>query len=121
MEVEKIMQDLQRKHPGEQEYLQAVHEVLISVKDVYNQHPEFEQAKIVERLVKSSKGSLSRRESSLSGCLGLTTRARSMSISATESSSTALLVPIREGFGSIRQSTCPYSNSSDLSRLSKML
>ena len=55
MEVEKIMQDLQRKHPGEQEYLQAVREVLISVKDVYNQHPEFEKAKIIERIVEPER------------------------------------------------------------------
>ena len=33
MEIEKIMQDLEKKHPGESEYLQAVKEVLISVKD----------------------------------------------------------------------------------------
>ena len=39
MEVEKIMQALEQKHPGEAEYLQAVREVLVSVKDVYNQHP----------------------------------------------------------------------------------
>ena len=49
MEVEKIMQALEQKHPGESEYLQAVHEVLVSVKDVYNQHPEFERASIIER------------------------------------------------------------------------
>ena len=39
MEVEKIMQALEQKHPGELEYLQAVREVLTSIKDVYNQHP----------------------------------------------------------------------------------
>ena len=39
MEVEKIMQELERKHPGEPEFLQAVKEVLVSIKDVYNQHP----------------------------------------------------------------------------------
>ncbi|MBQ5981878.1 MAG: NADP-specific glutamate dehydrogenase [Prevotella sp.] len=55
MEVEKIMQDLQRKHPGEQEYLQAVREVLISIKDVYNQHPEFEKAKLIERIVEPER------------------------------------------------------------------
>ena len=33
MEVEKIMQSLERKHPGELEYLQAVREVLESIKD----------------------------------------------------------------------------------------
>ena len=55
MEVNKIMQDLERKHPGEQEYLQAVREVLESIKDVYNQHPEFEKAKIVERIVEPER------------------------------------------------------------------
>ena len=55
MEVEKIMQDLERKHPGELEYLQAVREVLTSVKDVYNQHPEFEKAKLIERLVEPER------------------------------------------------------------------
>ncbi len=55
MEVEKIMQQLEQKHPGELEYLQAVKEVLISIKDVYNQHPEFEKAKIIERLVEPER------------------------------------------------------------------
>lgn len=55
MEVEKIMQSLEQKHPGEVEYLQAVREVLISVKDVYNQHPEFEKAKIIERIVEPER------------------------------------------------------------------
>ena len=55
MEVEKIMQALEQKHPGEVEYLQAVREVLESIKDVYNQHPEFEKAKIVERIVEPER------------------------------------------------------------------
>ena len=55
MEVEKIMQQLEQKHPGELEYLQAVREVLLSVKDVYNQHPEFEKAKIIERIVEPER------------------------------------------------------------------
>ncbi len=55
MNVEKIMQDLAAKHPGENEYLQAVREVLESVKDVYDQHPEFERAKIIERLVEPER------------------------------------------------------------------
>ena len=49
------MQDLQRKHPGETEYLQAVREVLVSVQDVYNQHPEFEKAKLIERIVEPER------------------------------------------------------------------
>ena len=55
MEVEKIMQALEQKHPGELEYLQAVREVLESIKDVYNQHPEFEKAKIIERIVEPER------------------------------------------------------------------
>ena len=49
------MQSLEQKHPGELEYLQAVREVLESIKDVYNQHPEFEKAKIIERIVEPER------------------------------------------------------------------
>ena len=49
------MQTLEQKHPGESEYLQAVREVLVSVKDVYNQHPEFERASIIERIVEPER------------------------------------------------------------------
>ena len=55
MEVNKIMANLEAKHPGESEYLQAVREVLESIEEVYNQHPEFEKAKIVERLVEPDR------------------------------------------------------------------
>ena len=36
MNVNKILSDLEAKHPGEKEYLQAVREVLLSVQDFYN-------------------------------------------------------------------------------------
>ena len=55
MEVQKIMQHLEQKHPGELEFLQAVREVLESVEEVYNQHPEFEKAKIIERIVEPDR------------------------------------------------------------------
>ncbi|MBP5629876.1 MAG: NADP-specific glutamate dehydrogenase [Bacteroidaceae bacterium] len=55
MNTQKIMADLEAKHPGESEFLQAVREVLLSVEDVYNQHPEFEKNKIVERLVEPDR------------------------------------------------------------------
>ncbi|MBQ0080742.1 MAG: NADP-specific glutamate dehydrogenase [Alistipes sp.] len=55
MQVNKIMADLEAKHPGELEYLQAVREVLESIEGVYNQHPEFEKAKIVERMVEPDR------------------------------------------------------------------
>ena len=49
------MSQLAAKHPGEAEYLQAVQEVLESIEEVYNQHPEFEEAKIVERMVEPDR------------------------------------------------------------------
>lgn len=55
MKTEVIMQALEAKHPGEKEYLQAVKEVLLSIEDVYNQHPEFERVKLIERLVEPDR------------------------------------------------------------------
>ena len=55
MDINKIMASLEMKHPGEKEYLQAVKEVLICVEDVYNQHPEFEKARIIERMVEPDR------------------------------------------------------------------
>ncbi|MDD4603990.1 MAG: NADP-specific glutamate dehydrogenase [Bacteroidales bacterium] len=55
MNVEKIMTDLEKKHPGELEYLQAVREVLDSIEEVYNSNPQFETAKIIERLVEPDR------------------------------------------------------------------
>ena len=55
MDVKKLMQDLEAKHPGESEYLQAVREVLVCIQDVYNKHPEFEKAKLIERLVEPER------------------------------------------------------------------
>lgn len=55
MKTATIMQQLAAKHPGEAEYLEAVQEVLESVEDVYNQHPEFEKARIIERMVEPDR------------------------------------------------------------------
>ena len=55
MNIQNIMSQLEAKHPGEKEYLQAVHEVLVSIEEVYNQHPEFERAKLIERLVEPER------------------------------------------------------------------
>ncbi len=55
MNVKNLMADLERKHPGESEYLQAVHEVLTTVEEVYNLHPEFEACKIAERIVEPDR------------------------------------------------------------------
>ena len=55
MKTEQILLALEAKHPGELEYLQAVKEVLISIEDIYNQHPEFEKQSIIERLVEPDR------------------------------------------------------------------
>jgi len=55
MKVNDIMTQLEAKHPGESEYLQAVKEVLVSIEEVYNQHPEFEKASIIERIVEPDR------------------------------------------------------------------
>lgn len=55
LNIDQFMANLEAKHPGEQEYLQAVREVLISIQDVYNQHPEFERVSLIERLVEPER------------------------------------------------------------------
>lgn len=55
MKAREVMATLEAKYGHEKEYLQAVREVLESVEDVYNQHPEFEKAKIVERMVEPDR------------------------------------------------------------------
>ena len=55
MDLERIMNDLEKKHPGEVEYLQAVREVLESLEDVVNQNPQFEAAGIIDRLIEPDR------------------------------------------------------------------
>lgn len=55
MKINNILSELEAKHPGEHEFLQAVKEVLVSIEDVYNQHPEFEKNRIIERLVEPDR------------------------------------------------------------------
>jgi glutamate dehydrogenase (NADP+) len=55
MNVDKLMIQLEQKHPGEGEYLQAVREVLESIEEIYNQNPQFESAGIIERIVEPDR------------------------------------------------------------------
>jgi glutamate dehydrogenase (NADP+) len=55
MNVENILTNLETKHPGEHEYLQAVREVLESIEEVYNENPQYEAAKVIERLVEPDR------------------------------------------------------------------
>ena len=55
MDLNKIMNNLEKKHPGEVEYLQAVREVLESIEEVVNENPHFESAGIIERIVEPDR------------------------------------------------------------------
>ena len=55
MNTNLIMASLEAKYPEQKEYLQAVREVLETIEETYNRHPEFEAAKIVERLVEPDR------------------------------------------------------------------
>jgi glutamate dehydrogenase (NADP+) len=50
MKASQVIEDLKKRFPGENEYHQAVEEVLESIEDEYNKHPEFEKTNLVERL-----------------------------------------------------------------------
>ena len=55
LNINAFMASLEARHPGEPEFLQAVKEVLLSIKDVYDKHPEFEKAALLERLVEPER------------------------------------------------------------------
>ncbi len=55
MKVKNVLADLEKKHPGEVEYHQAVREVLESIEDVYNENPRFAKAGILQRLVEPDR------------------------------------------------------------------
>ncbi|MBP3822281.1 MAG: NADP-specific glutamate dehydrogenase [Bacteroidaceae bacterium] len=50
MDAKKVLEDLKRRFPGEPEYHQAVEEVLGTIEEEYNKHPEFEAVNLIERL-----------------------------------------------------------------------
>ena len=50
MKVETTLENLKKRFPNEPEYYQAVSEVLQSIEEEYNKHPEFEACNLIERL-----------------------------------------------------------------------
>lgn len=50
MKAIEVIETLKQRFPGEPEYIQAVQEVLGTIEEVYNEHPEFERANLIERL-----------------------------------------------------------------------
>lgn len=50
MNAQKVLEDLKRRFPNEPEYHQAVEEVLFTIEEEYNKHPEFDRVNLIERL-----------------------------------------------------------------------
>lgn len=50
MKSSEVIENLKRRYPGQPEYIQAVSQVLPTIEETYNQHPEFEKVNLIERL-----------------------------------------------------------------------
>ena len=50
MNAAKVVETLKQRFPNEPEYIQAVSQVLGTIEEEYNKHPEFERANLIERL-----------------------------------------------------------------------
>ena len=50
MNASKVLEDLKHRFPNEPEYHQAVEEVLSTIEEEYNKHPEFDKVNLIERL-----------------------------------------------------------------------
>ncbi len=50
MNAKEVVESLKQRFPGEPEYIQAVSQVLPTIEEEYNKHPEFDRANLIERL-----------------------------------------------------------------------
>lgn len=50
MIASQVLENLKQRFPNEPEYIQAVSEVLSTIEEEYNKHPEYEDANLIERL-----------------------------------------------------------------------
>ncbi len=50
MDAKKVLENLKMRFPNEPEYHQAVEEVLGTIEEEYNKHPEFDKVNLIERL-----------------------------------------------------------------------
>ena len=50
MNAKQVVENLKQRFPNEPEYIQAVSQVLPTIEEEYNKHPEFERANLIERL-----------------------------------------------------------------------
>ncbi|MCQ2221905.1 MAG: glutamate dehydrogenase, partial [Prevotella sp.] len=50
MNAQAVLENLKQRFPNEPEYIQAVEEVLPTIEEEYNKHPEFDRVNLIERL-----------------------------------------------------------------------
>ena len=53
--VERVLDDLKKRNPGETEFHQAATEILLTLEPVINAHPEYEQMGLLERFVEPER------------------------------------------------------------------
>ena len=53
--VERVLDDLKKRNPGEKEFHQAATEILLTLEPVINAHPEYEKAALLERFVEPER------------------------------------------------------------------
>ena len=51
MNAKLFIEGLKKQYPAQPEYIQAVEEVLYTIEEEYNKHPEFDEANLIDRLV----------------------------------------------------------------------
>ena len=53
--VERVLDELKKKNASEPEFIQAVTEVLTTLKPVIEKHPEYEKAALLEKMVEPER------------------------------------------------------------------
>ena len=53
--VERVLEDLKKRNPGEKEFHQAATEILLTLEPVINAHPEYEKAALLERFTEPER------------------------------------------------------------------
>ena len=53
--VQRVLEDLKKRNPGESEFHQAATEILMTLEPVINAHPEYEKAALLERFIEPER------------------------------------------------------------------
>ena len=53
--VQRVLEDLKTRNPGEKEFHQAATEILLTLEPVINAHPEYEKAALLERFIEPER------------------------------------------------------------------